>query len=131
MTRRRARIAWGSGLLAGVLAIATGGMAMAPAGGPVRMANLKVSGFEVGQLGGFDVVDSGGIHVGEVISVDTDRRGKARWVNVDLDAGGEVKLASFRAWLDVGKRTIALQLPEDIVLRRVEAEALNSLSAGT
>ena len=125
MTRQRARIAWSSGVMAGVLAIATGGMAMAPPDGPVRMSNLKVSG-----LAGFDVTDSRGVHVGEVISVNTDRRGRARWVNVALDEGGEVKLASFRAWLDAGERTIALQLPEDIVVRRAEAAALNSLSAG-
>jgi hypothetical protein len=126
MTRQRAKIAWGSGALAGILAIATGGMAMAPPEGPVRMSNLKVDG-----LSGFDVIDVSGVHVGEVISVDADRRGHARWINVALDQGGEVKLASFRAWLDAGERRIALQLPEDIVLRRAETDALNSLSAGT
>ena len=125
MTRQRAKIAWGSGVLAGVFAIATSGMAMAPADGPVRMSNLKVSG-----LDGFEVIDVSGVHVGQVISVDTDRRGHARWVNVALDQGGEVKLASFRAWLDASERQIALQLPEDIVLRRAEADALNSPSAG-
>ena len=125
MTGQRTRFAWGSGVLAGMLAIATGGMAMASPDGPVRMSNLKISG-----LAGFDVIDSSGVHVGEVISVDTDRRGLARWVNIALDQGGEAKLASFRAWLDAGERKIALQLPEDIVLRRAEAAALNSLSAG-
>ena len=112
-------------MLAGVLAIATSGMAMAPPDGPVRMSNLKVSG-----LAGFDVIDSGGVHVGEVISVDTDRRGLARWVNIALDQGGEARLASFRAWLDAGERKIALQLPEDIVLRYADANAVNSPSAG-
>ena len=130
MTRQRAKIAWGSGVLAGVLAIATGGMAMAPPEGPVRMSNLKVSGLQASSMGGFDVIDVSGVHLGEVISVDADRRGHARWVNVALDQGGEVKLASFRAWLDAGERKIALQLPEDIVLRRAETDALNSLSAG-
>ena len=124
MNRQRAKIAWG--LLAGMLAVATGGMALAPPEGPVRMSNLKVSG-----LGGFDVVDSGGVHVGEVISVEADRRGRARWINLSLDQGGEAKLASFRAWLDGGERKIVLQLPEDIVVRHAEADALNSLSAGT
>jgi hypothetical protein len=125
VARQSVKFAWGSGVLAGVLAIATSGMAMAPPDGPVRMSNLKVSG-----LAGFDVVDSGGVHVGEVISVDTDRRGLARWVNIALDHGGEAKLASFRAWLDAGKRKIALQLPEDIVLRYAEASVVNSPSAG-
>ncbi|HEY7797928.1 MAG TPA: hypothetical protein VIA80_04140 [Hyphomonadaceae bacterium] len=124
MTRRRAKIAWGSGALAGILAIATGGMAMAPPDGPVRMSNLEVREV-VSDIGGFDVIDSSGAHVGEAISVDTDRRGLARWVNVALDQGGEVKLASFRAWLDAGKQTIALQLPEDIVQSRAEAGAIN------
>jgi sporulation protein YlmC with PRC-barrel domain len=125
MNRRHAKFAWASGLLAGALAIATGGMAMAPPDGPLRMSNLRISG-----LAGFDVVDSNGGHVGEVISVDTDRRGHARWLTIALEQGGEVRLASFRAWLDAGERQIALQLPEDIVLRRAEADALNSLSAG-
>jgi hypothetical protein len=125
MTRQR-RMAWGSGVVAGILAIATGGMAVAPPDGPVRMSNLKVSG-----LGGFEVVDTVGVHVGKVISVETDRRGHARWINVALKQGGEARLASFRGWLDAGERTVALQLPEDIVLRRAEADALNSLSAGT
>jgi hypothetical protein len=124
MTRRRAKIAWGSGALAGILAIATGGMAMAPPDGPVRMSNLEIREV-VSDIGGFDVIDSSGAHVGEAISVDTDRRGLARWVNVALDQGGEVKLASFRAWLDAGKQTIALQLPEDIVQSRAEAGAIN------
>lgn len=126
MSRRYAKFAWSSGLLAGALAIATGGMAMAPPDGPVRMSNLKVSG-----LAGFDVIDSGGVHVGEVISVDADRRGRARWVNVALDQGGETRLASFRGWLDAREQTITLQLPEDIVLRHAEAEVPSSLSAET
>jgi hypothetical protein len=130
MTRQR-RIAWRSGVLAGIFAIATGGMAMAPPDGPVRMSNLKVNGHQVGGLGGFEVVDTSGVHVGEVISVETDRRDHARWINVALEEGGEVKVASFRGWLDIGERKIALQLPEDILLRRAEADALNSLSAGT
>jgi hypothetical protein len=125
MNRRHAKYAWASGLLAGVLAIATGGMAMAPPDGPVRMSNLRTGG-----LAGFDVIDSSGIHIGEVISVDKDRRGRARWVTIALEQGGEVRLASFRAWLDAGERQIALQLPEDIVLRLAEADELNSLSAG-
>jgi hypothetical protein len=117
-------------MLAGILAIATGGMAKGPADGPVRMSNLNVSSL-VKDVRGFDVIDSGGVHVGAVISVEADRGGHARWINVALDQGGEVKLASFRGWLDAGERRIALQLPEDIVLRRVETEALNSLSVGT
>ena len=129
MTRQR-RIAWGTGVLAGILAIATGGMAMAPPDGPVRMSNLRVSEF-VSNVDGFDVIDSAGVHVGETVSIETDRRGLARWINVALDQGGEVKLASFRGWLDVRERTITLQLPDDIVQRRVATDALNSLSAGT
>jgi len=125
MIRKHARFAWASGLLAGALAIATGGMAMAPPDGPVRMSNLRISG-----LSGFDVIDSSGAHIGEVISVEADRRGHARWLTIALEQGGEAKLASFRAWLDAGERQIALQLPEDIVLRRAEADTLNSLSAG-
>lgn len=130
MTRQREKIAWGSGALAGILAIATGGMAMAPPHGPIRMSNLRVSEV-VSDVGGFDVIDSSGAHIGEAISVDTDRRGVARWINVALDQGGEVKLASFRAWLDASEQTIALQLPEDLVQSRAEAESLSSLSAET
>jgi hypothetical protein len=87
------------------------------------MSNLEVQG-----LGGFAVVDSAGLHIGQVVNVDADRRGHARWVRIALNQGGEARVASFRAWLDASERTIALQLPEDIVLRRAEAEALNSLS---
>jgi hypothetical protein len=94
------------------------------------MSNLTISEF-VRDVDGFDVVDSAGVRVGETISVDTDKRGRARWVNVALDTGGEVKLASFRAWLDAREQTIALQLPDDLVQRRAEADALNSLSAET
>ncbi len=128
MTRQRARIVWGSAVAA-ILAVATGGMAMAPADGAMRMSNLKVSHF-VSDVGGFDLLDSSGDHIGKAISVDTDRPGLARSINVALDNGGEVKLASFRAWLDARKQTIALQLPEDIVQRRAEAEDLRSLSTG-
>ena len=125
MTRRRARLAWGSGVLAVSLALATGGMQNAPSELPVRMSNLEVQG-----LGGFAVIDSAGLHIGQVINVDADRRGHARWVRVALNQGGEAHVASFRAWLDASERTISIQLPEDIVLRRAEAAALKSLSAG-
>ncbi len=125
MTPRRARLTWGSGVLAGVLAFATGGMAMGPSELPVRMSNLEVQG-----LSGFAVIDSAGLHIGHVVNVDADRRGHARWVRVALNQGGEAKVASFRAWLDASERTIAIQLPKDIVVRRAEAETLNSLSTG-
>jgi hypothetical protein len=123
MSARRARVAWGSAIVAVALALATGGMRIAPSELPVRMSNLEVQG-----LGGFAVVDSTGLHIGQVVNVDADRRGHARWVRIALNQGGEARVASFRAWLDASERTIALQLPEDIVLRRAEAEALNSLS---
>lgn len=126
MTRQRARFAWSSGALAALLALATGGMAVAPPDGPVRLSNYRIDG-----LGGFAVIDSAGLHIGQVIRIEADRRGQARWIHVALDRGGETKVASFRAWMDAAKMTIALQLPEDIVLRRMEAEALSSLSAGT
>ncbi len=130
MGRQRIRIAWGSGVLAGILAAATGGMATAPPDEPLRMSNLKVRDI-VADIAGFTVTDSAGQHVGEVISVETDRRGLARRINVALDEGGEVELASFRAWLDARHETVALQLPEDIVQRRVEAADLRTLSTGT
>jgi hypothetical protein len=91
------------------------------------MSNLKV-GELVRSIDGFDVIDSAGVRVGETISVETDRRGLARWINVALDAGGEVKLASFRAWLDARGQTIALELPEDLVQRRAEMEAQSTFS---
>jgi hypothetical protein len=125
MTPQRAKITWGSGALAVVLAFSTGGMAIGPPELPVRMSNLEVQG-----LGGFAVIDSAGLHIGQVINVDADRRGHARWVRVALNQGGEAKVASFRAWLDASERTVSVQLPEDIVLRRAEAEMLNSLSIG-
>jgi hypothetical protein len=100
-------------------------MRNAPPELPVRMSNLEVQG-----LGGFAVIDSAGVHIGQVVNVDADRRGHARWVRVALNQGGEARVASFRAWLDASERTIAIQLPEDIVMRRAEADALNSPSIG-
>src|SRR5690606_4088462 len=120
---KRARIAWGTGLTAAVLAKATGGMAMREPEGPIRMSGLRLEG-----LAGYRVVDRAGRPIGEIDHVEADYKGRTRFVHVDLDAGGEVKLASFRAWLDDKTRTISLDLPQDIVLRRAEGSMISLLS---
>jgi hypothetical protein len=124
MPRRQKQLTCLSSGLLVLAALATGGMSAAPFQEPLRMSNLKVQG-----LAGFEVVDVKGVRIGEIIQIDTDDRGRARWLRVDLDAGGEIRLASFRATLDARRETIMLQLPEDIVVRRAEPETLSSLSA--
>lgn len=113
------RMAWGSAAIIGVLALATGGMAMAPPHGPVRMSDLRVHG-----LAGYVVNDSRGEAVGHIVRVDRDGDGRARFLRIALDQGGEVTVGSFRAWLDTEKASVALMLPEDILLSRVDAEAI-------
>ena len=105
-------------------ALAVGGMSAPPFQDPVRMSNLKVQG-----LAGFEALDVDGVRIGEVMHIDTDNRGRARWLHVDLDTGGEVRLASFRATLHARHETIVLQLPEDIIVRQAKPESLSELSA--
>lgn len=117
-----------TGGLAALAALATGGMVTAPPEGPLRMSNMKIAEAASGGLAGFQVLDEKGARVGEVMGVTSNEDGQARWLRVELDAGGEVTLASFRAWLDARKQTVTLQLPEDLVIRRAAPETLSSLS---
>jgi hypothetical protein len=96
----------------------TGGMAMGEPDGPVRMANLKVSG-----LTGFEVQDLTGMRVGEIAYVETDGQGRTRWLGVELDAGGEARVASFRADLDAKQKLVSLRLSEDLLIARADAAA--------
>lgn len=89
------KIGIATGLLAATLALATGGMASSPSNEPVRMSELRIEG-----LAGYPAYDRFGTPVGHVISVDADHKGRTRYVRIALDDGGEVRVASFNAWLD-------------------------------
>ena len=128
MPLRQKQMTFLSGGLAALAALATGGMATAPPEGPVRMSNLRIASVTSEGIAGYSVVDAEGFRIGEIIQVDSDNSGKARWLHVDLDAGGEVKLASFRGWLDARNQSVKLQLPEDIVVRHAEPDTISSLS---
>jgi len=116
MILRRAQ--WGclTGGLAAMAALATGGMATAPADQPVRMSGLQIEG-----LPGLVVVDRAGAKVGETIGVVADGNGQARWVDIALDAGGEARVASFRAFFDERRKEIAVSLSEDLLMSRADA----------
>src|SRR5690349_15226538 len=119
MNRQRIKkVAWGTSAIAGLLALATGGMSMAPPEGPVRMSALRVEG-----LSGLPVRASEGQAVGHIVSVTADDEGRTRYLRIALDDGGEATVASFRAWLDADGQGIALMLPEDLLLARADAEA--------
>ena len=98
-------------------------MNAAPAEGVVRMSNLNVHG-----LAGYPVLDRTGAHVGTVIAVDANPKGQARWIHVDLDQGGQARLASFRAWLDARQKVVSVQLDEDLILDRAPDAGVSSLS---
>jgi hypothetical protein len=110
----RARLTIASGMAAGLLALFAGA-AMAPRlpDGPVRMSGLFVSG-----LAGYAVHDSSGGTVGKVIHVDADHDGRARYVRIALDEGGEATVASFRATLDAHAQVIAVKLADDLIEAR-------------
>jgi hypothetical protein len=128
MPLRQKQMTFLSGGLAALAALATGGMATAPPDGPVRMSNLVIASITSEGIAGYSVIDSEGFRIGEITEVDSDRRGKARWLHVDLDAGGQAKLASFRGWLDARHQAVKLQLPEDIVVRHAEPDTVSSPS---
>jgi hypothetical protein len=107
-----------TGGLAALAALATGGMAMGLPDHPARMSGLRVEG-----LAGHVVVDRAGEKVGEVIKVEADRHGRTRWLDIALDAGGEARVASFRAFLDASNRRIAVTLSEDLLVSRADQAA--------
>ena len=122
MTLNKSQKASLTGGLAVLAALATGGMAMGPPDHPVRMSGLRIEG-----LSGYAVVDRVGAKVGEIISVEADRHGRTRWLDIALDAGGEARVASFRAFLDAPRQQIAVSLSEDLLISRAdqaEAEAM-------
>lgn len=81
------------------------------------MSGLKVSG-----LSGYEVLDSAGARVGEVIRVDADYKGRTRYVRVALDQGGEARVAAFRAYLDRANRQVDMILPADLIIAEAETE---------
>jgi hypothetical protein len=121
----RSRLTIASGMAAGLVALFAGA-AMAPRlpDGPVRMSGLFVSG-----LAGYEVHDSTGETVGKVIRVDADHDGRARYVHVALDEGGEATVASFRATLDAHAQVIAVKLADDLLEARAGARSAISPSA--
>ncbi|MFT3722948.1 MAG: hypothetical protein QM773_05110 [Hyphomonadaceae bacterium] len=111
MTFRRSHRIW-----AGTIAVATlltGGMALREPEGPVRMSAMRIA-----SLDGYSVSDWGGVPVGEIASVETDDQGRTRWLNIYLKQGGIARVASFRADLDAGRRTVSIRLPEGLLLAR-------------
>ena len=87
--------------------------------GPVRMSALKVS-----SIGGYEVIDLSGVRVGEIAHVERDAQGHTRWLNIALDAGGEARVASFRADLDARQKQVSLRLSEDLLIARADAGAI-------
>ncbi len=121
MTFKRSHRAWGA--MVGGAILFTGGMAMGEPEGPVRMSNLKVT-----EIAGYDVLDLNGARVGEIAHVETDGQGRTRWLRVDLDAGGEARVASFRADLDAKHRRVSLRLSEDLLIARADTTAAEAVS---
>ncbi|HVY88653.1 MAG TPA: PRC-barrel domain-containing protein [Hyphomonadaceae bacterium] len=111
---RRPKLAVASGAAAALLALFIGS-AMAPRlpDGPVRLSTLTLSG-----LAGYPVSDAAGDVVGKVIHVDADKDGRARYVRIALNEGGQARIASFRAMLDSRARIIAVRLPDDLIEAR-------------
>ena len=92
--------------------------------GPVRMSALKVSG-----IAGYDVLDLSGARVGEIAHVEQDVQGHTRWLSIDLDAGGQARVASFRADLDARQKLVSLRLSEDLLIARSDASAIATVSS--
>jgi hypothetical protein len=104
---------------AGFLVLASAGLAMAAPDGPARMSELRL----LHEIAGYDVFDNNNVRIGEVTRIDTDgRSGHARYVHVSLDAGGNVKVAAFRAFFNARKREVEVRLPQDILFERASVE---------
>lgn len=125
MTFKRSNAAWGA-MVAGAF-VFIGGMAMGEPEGPVRMSNTRVT-----AIAGYEVLDKSGVRVGEISRIETDEQGRTRWLRVELDVGGEARVASFRADLDAQRKLVSLRLSEDLLIARADAasaeEALSSPS---
>lgn len=122
MTFARLHMAWGA-IISGAI-LATGGMAMGAPEGPIRMSALKVS-----SIAGYEVLDLSGLRVGEVAHVERDAQGRTRWLNIDLDAGGQARVASFRADLDARQKLVSLRLSEDLLIARADASAIAAINS--
>lgn len=120
MTFTRSHKAWGA-IVSGAI-LATGGMTMGGPEGPIRMSATKVT-----DIAGYEVQDRTGERVGQIVLVETDGQGRTRWLNIDLDAGGEARVASFRADLHAKEKMVSLRLTEDLLIARADA-ALSSPS---
>lgn len=116
MAVSRSQKAWGT-IVAGAI-LATGGMAKRAPDGSVRMSALKVS-----DLSGYEVLDRTGARVGEIRHIETDGDGRTRWLNISLDVGGQVRVASFRADLDTEQKLVSLRLSDDLLIARADAQA--------
>jgi sporulation protein YlmC with PRC-barrel domain len=71
-----------------------------------HMTALNVSG-----LAGYVLRDSDGREVGRVVNVQTDTRGRTRYVHAVLNGGEDVRIAAFRAQLDRRDQAIDLTVP--------------------
>ena len=120
MAFNRSHKAWGA-VIAGAI-LATGGMATGAPEGPVRMSGLKVSG-----MAGYEVLDLTGLRVGEIARIEQDAQGRTRWLNIDLDAGGQARVAAFRADLDADHKLVSLRLSEDLLIARADTRAIEAV----
>lgn len=116
MTFNRSHKAWGA-IVSGAI-LATGGMTMGGPEGPFRMSATRVT-----DIVGYEVQDRTGQRVGEIALVETDDQGRTRWLRVGLDAGGEARVASFRADLDARQKLVSLRLSEDLLIARADVLA--------
>jgi hypothetical protein len=121
MTFKRSYRAWAA--CSAVAALVTGGMTMGAPEGPLRMSGLKVS-----DIAGYEVQDLSGARVGQIVRVESDGQGHTRWLRIGLDAGGEARVASFRADLDAGHQLVSLRLSKDLLVARADVAALEAVS---
>jgi hypothetical protein len=117
MTQRGMQMTFLSTSLAVMLAISTGGMAMGLPDGPVRMSNIPTP-----KVAGYPVFDSHGEKVGELVRIASDDQGRARWIDVALAEGGQARVASFRAFIDLKRKEVDVVLPRDLLYARTGVE---------
>ncbi len=86
------------------------------------MSALKASG-----IAGYEVLEVTGLRVGEIAHVETDGQGHTGWLGVALDAGGEARVASFRADLDAKQKPVSLGFSEDLLIARADVAASERL----
>lgn len=111
MKFRRSHINWAGSVAAAALLM--GGMVFREPDAPFRMSATRIT-----NLDDYSVSDWNGVPIGKIASVETDDQGRTRWLNINLYEGGVARVASFRADLDAGRRTVSVRLPQSLLLAR-------------